>query len=57
MVIKRRHYSAGGITLHMFHGLYSTQDRVLHILDKSNFCVNKSLFPIYMHEFWNSSIT
>ena len=41
MVNKRRHYNAEGTPLHMFHGHYSTRDWVEHILDKSNFCVNK----------------
>ena len=53
LVNKRRHYSTGGIALHMFHGHYRTLDWVLLILDKSNFCVRKSLFPV--HNAWISS--
>ena len=45
-VNKRRHYCAERTSLNMFHGHYSTRDWVVHILDKSNFCVNKTLFPV-----------
>ena len=40
MVNKRRHYCAGGITLLMFHGHYSSGDWVVIILDNLNFCVS-----------------
>ena len=54
MVNKRRHYSAGGIPLHMFHVHYSIWDGVLHILDNSNICVS---FLSVMDEFGHTSIT
>ena len=50
MVSKRRHYSVGGNALHLFLGHYSTRDWVVHILDKSSFCVRKTLFPV--HNAW-----
>ena len=56
MVNKKRHYSAGGTTLHMFHIHYSRRDWVVHILYNSNFVSGKSFLCI-MHEFWHSSNT
>ena len=47
MVSKRWLYSAGVTALHMFLGHYSTRDWVAHILDTSNFCVRKTLFPVH----------
>ena len=47
MVNKWRHQSAGVTALHMIHGHYSTRDRVVHILDKSEFFVWKTLFPLH----------
>ena len=44
MVNERRHNSAKITALHMFHVHYSTRERVVHILDNSNFCVRKSFF-------------
>ena len=46
---KRRHYNAGLKALHMFHRHYSTRDWVVH-LEKSNFCVRKTLFLV--HKAW-----
>ena len=50
MVKKRRHNSGRGAALHMFLGHYSTRDRLVHILDNSYFCVNRTLFPV--HNAW-----
>ena len=47
MVKKRRHHTAGGTVLYMFRGHYSTRDWVVRILNKSNFYVRKTLFPVY----------
>ena len=52
-VIKRRYYGAQGIALHMFHGHYCTLDWLVHILDKSNFPVIKSLFPVRNAWIWS----
>ena len=48
---KRRLYSTGVTDLHMFHGRYSTREWVVHIQDKSDFCVRKTFFPV--HNAWN----
>ena len=44
---KGRHYSVGDNALHMFHRHYRKGDWVMHILDKSNFCGRKTLFPLH----------
>ena len=46
VVNKRWHYSAGRTVVHMFHGHYRTQDWVVRILDRWNFCARKTLFPV-----------
>ena len=47
MMNEIRHYNAGRTALNMFHGQYSTQDQVEHILDNSYFCVRRTLFPVH----------
>ena len=42
-----RHHSAGRTAVHMFLGHYSTRGRVVHILDWSDFCVRKTVFPVH----------
>ena len=49
MVKKGRHNSAGGTALHMVHG---TRDWAEHILDKSSFCIKKTLLPVHNAWIW-----
>ena len=37
----------------MIHGHYITRDGVVHILDKSGFCVRKTLFPVHNAYIWS----
>ena len=47
MVKKRRHFSAGKTSLHMFRRHWVT-----HILERSNFCIRKILFSVHTPWIW-----
>ena len=51
---QNRHY-VHEESLCRFHEHYRTPDGVVQILDKSNFCVRKSLFPVHNACIWAQS--